>query len=330
MVATMVVMAALTLAGCGLDDAGGDVQRLEKQWEPLTLAAGQEETSLCASWTLGNDAPAYVRSVEMTSGPGWHHSNWFFVPADKIAVGPDGIWPCDERHFDQIEAGLAGGVLFAQSTGASHEIQAFPSGAALEVPAGARVVGQLHLLNAADRSLTTSIQLAVETIPAGDVTAKLAPFVAEFRPLAIPPGARSRFTASCEMYRPDFHVYYVLPHYHGLGVEMTVEAYGGAGDREIFRSGAVAGEPLGGVLDPPFDTTGASGIRFSCTYQNPTDRTVGYGNGDGEMCILLAYTDDRKRWAGGALFGEPRSLGVAPDGTLLFDAHCGLLGLPIR
>jgi hypothetical protein len=79
------------------------------------------------------------------------------------------------------------------------------------------------------------------------------------------------------------------------------------------------------VLDPPFDMTGAQGIRFSCSYDNPTDRTVRYGNGDGEMCILLAYTDDDSRWAGGSLLGTPREAGVAEDGTLLFEGTCGVL-----
>jgi hypothetical protein len=330
----LLVAVVVAVAACGVDGESGAKEpgsggaRLEKSWEPVTLAPGQEEPSLCASWTLDNTETLYVHAVEMTSGFGWHHSNWFFVPAGEIAVGPDGIWPCEERRFDQIEAGFVGGVLFAQSTGATHEVQQFQPGAAIAVPPGTRVVGQLHLLNATDAPLTTSVRLEAQTLASSDVTIELAPLALQFLPLSIPPRARSRFATTCEM-APDFKVYYVLPHYHGLGVGMTVESVRGDQGDVVFRSGAATGEPLGRVLDPPFDMTGAAGLRFSCTYDNPTDRTVRYGNGDGEMCVLLAYTDDRARWGGGALLGQPKQVGVDADGTLLFEAGCGILDVAL-
>ena len=44
-----------------------------------------EETSPCLQWTLNNDAPIYVQNVRLTNDGGSHHSNWFAVPAGRIA-----------------------------------------------------------------------------------------------------------------------------------------------------------------------------------------------------------------------------------------------------
>lgn len=331
------VSIAATLWACGTDDGGDppddvgkhEPGRIEMTWEPVTLQPGEEQPWLCASWTLDNDEPLYVHSVEMTSGQGWHHSNWLFVPADTVGVGPDGVWPCDERAFDPVAAGLVGGVLFAQSTQVSHEVQQFQPGAAIVVPPRSRIVGQLHLLNASDAPLTTSVQLTAQTLPPDDVEIRLAPLALQFMPLAIPPMSRARFTTSCDLGRSEFRVYYVLPHYHELGEDMTIEAYAAGDTRPLLQSDTRVGEPLGRVLDPPFDMTGAGGIRFSCTYLNAADRTVRYGNGDGEMCVLLAYTDDYARWGGGALLGPTRQVGVDPDGTLQFEAGCTVLDFPL-
>ena len=88
-------------------------------------------------------------------GPGFHHSNWLFVPASNPATGvigpfdgPDGTFTCADRGFDQAVAALKGGVLFAQSTQAQHDVQKFPAGAVIQIPAHSKIVATIHLLNA--------------------------------------------------------------------------------------------------------------------------------------------------------------------------------------
>jgi hypothetical protein len=44
------------------------------------------------------------------------------------------------------------------------------------------------------------------------------------------------------------------------------------------------------IFDPPIDTTPGQGFRYSCTYYNPTNQTVSFGEGfNQEMCFLWAY-----------------------------------------
>lgn len=154
-----------------------------------------------------------------------------------------------------------------------------------------------------------------------------------YRDLALPPVATSRFTGVCDgtvsAGRPlDFSVYYVLPHYHQFGRNLRLTAMGGAagGETLLFDRTSTIGEPLGTMLDPPIDVRGRAGLTFSCTFENDTLDPVYWGNRDGEMCMLLAFTDSTTRWAGGAFDGNAVT-GTSGDGVVLNEAPCTLYSL---
>jgi hypothetical protein len=323
---------AVTLSGgC---TAGNEAEQLvfEHSFTGILVPPGQELQNLCASWRLDNAHPIQVNSLQMAAGPGWHHSNWFHVPEGTFSVD-HGVWDCREE-FDVLTAGLSGGVLFAQSTQATAETQAFLPGAAIEVPAGSVMIGQLHIINASDRELETDLSLTVRGIPAAELVTPLYPLAFDLHQLAIPPLQRSRFETTCDMSSAwggplELAVHYLLPHYHAFGRSMNVEMFGG--DREgdpIFRVDADVGEPLGRSFTPPLSLQGASGIRFSCEYDNPTDQTIRFGNNaHSEMCILLAFTDLPVAWTGGFLRGNPTLRGVE-DGVAVYEGACDVLAIP--
>src|SRR5215813_1287935 len=145
----------LFLASCG-DDAASPSLTYQHDFGTQTLAAGQEHNALCQSWTLGNATDLWVNAVTLDTGGGYHHSNWFFVH-DNVFDGPDGAWECDSRGFNEVAAAISGGVLYAQSTQVRHEVQQFPPGVAVMVPAHSRIVGSTHLLNASPMPVTTDL-----------------------------------------------------------------------------------------------------------------------------------------------------------------------------
>jgi hypothetical protein len=317
--------------GCAGPDQVAPPAPITLEFPAIELGAGQERSDLCQSATLNNDEPLYVNAVHMQTGPGWHHSNWFFVP-EGMYPGPDGTWTCRDRDFDTLEAGLAGGVLFAQSTQASDEVQRFQPGVAVVIPPRSRIVGDVHLLNAADATYSTAITLDIEPIAASTVTTELLPATLVYFDLDIPAQQRSRFTGSCDMSELyggplDFRVHYVLPHYHGLGESLRLEAVGGDLDGQvIYDKTSAIGEPLGGALDPPFDLSGATGLRFSCTFDNRSDVSVGWGIGDQEMCVALAFVDSKWKWIGGVQ--EATALVGSEGGVSDYQGPCDMLGFP--
>lgn len=300
----------------------------------IDVDAGGELSELCQSATLHNDEPLYINTVQMSSGPAWHHSNWFFVPEDSFA-GDDGTWPCGDRDFDSVQAALVGGVLYAQSTQATAEAQAFEPGAAVYVPPHSKLIGDVHLLNASDSAVHTAMNLELDLLHEDEVDTILTPLELHYFPLRLPPKQRSSFGSECDYEAAyggavDFSIHYVMPHYHNLGVGMRIELFGGDRDGElVFESDSPVGTPMGGTLDHPLSMAGARGLRFSCTYDNPRDQAVGWGIGDQEMCVALVFTDSDVMWAGG-VEDSRESLGDAPDGTAEFGGPCTLYTLRAR
>jgi len=172
--------------------------RLAHAFGEFTTNPGQEVRGMCRSWTLGNATDLWVQSVELVQNEASHHSNWLFVPETSFD-GPDGMWKCADRGYDELTAALAGGVLYAQSTQATHEVQRFPDGAAIHLPAHARIISDIHLLNAGSTPITGHASLAVYSLDPSEVKHPLMPFHMTYQALTIPPRATSRFTGSCPL-----------------------------------------------------------------------------------------------------------------------------------
>jgi hypothetical protein len=311
---------------------GGDA--LVNDFGEFELTAGEERSDVCQSWTLGNETGLWVNAVELVNDGGYHHSNWLFTP-DTMYEGPDGAWSCDERGYGELEAAVAGGVLYAQSTQALHEVQKFPDGVALYVPPHARVIGGTHMLNVSTSTLATDLELRIYTIPSDQVQVPLAPFRFSYYDLTIPPLSQSAFTGECDMASAnptptpdgtlDMDLYYVLPHYHALGSSFRLEAFGGPRDGEvIYEIGGFTGEARGRAFDPPFSLAGAQGVRVTCGFDNPRSEEVGWGIGDQEMCVMLGFA--RSDFIYDDSVNSGASVGTV-DGVPSFSGECAVLGL---
>lgn len=263
-------------------------------------APGEEILDLCRSWTLGNETELWVSAVELTQDEASHHSNWMYV-TEGFYDGPDGIWPCAERDYHQLNAALAGGVLYAQSTQATHEVQLFPEGGAIRLPPHARIISDVHILNTTTEAIRGNAEVTIYTIPRERVTIPLAPFHIDYHALDIPPRVRSRFETVCDL-QGDFErttgepfrvrLFYSLPHTHALGTRVFLQAVGGPHDGEMLLDvSGYNGEARGLYYEPPVDLEGITGLRFGCEFTNPRAESVRWGFGDQEMCEMLGFIE---------------------------------------
>lgn len=293
----------------------------------VDLAVGDERLDLCQSWTLGNDEPIYVDSVTMDAGPGWHHSNWMWVP-DTQFVGDDGTFRCRDRSFDELSAALGGGgVFFAQSTQATHEVQSFEPGAAFLVPPHARVIGAIHVFNLSADPVSTALTFTVHGLPSTHVTTLLHGLALDNRGIEIAPHSTTRVDMACDLDTAvrgplTARIHYVLPHFHGLTTGWELLTVGGPNEGAlVYGTSSGIGDPLGGRIDPPFDLTGATGLRLRCTYENPGSDPVAWGPyRTDEMCMVLAYVDGEHQF-GGQSNGTPTTT-TAADGTVDETSSC--------
>jgi hypothetical protein len=305
--------------------------RLSREFADFTVEPGMEVLGLCQSWTLDNAEELWVNAVAMQQDVASHHSNWTFVP-DNLYAGPDGVWPCVDRDYHQLNAAIAGGVLYAQSTQAATEVQKFPAGVAVRIPPYSRIIGDVHLLNASDKSVTGHVRLSLYTLPLADVGVKLVPFHLTYEGLNIPPHASSRFTGSCAVSEQfpgstlAMKVYYVLPHTHSMATRFFLDVLGGPRDGEnMIEVKGFTSEAHGRAYDPPIEMQGANGYRFGCEYENLRDEYVIWGFGDKEMCELLGFAD--------SAYAFESSIDTADadgtDGSLqLFTGPCFTIAFP--
>src|SRR5262249_42495540 len=125
------------------------------------------------------------------------------------------------------------------STQSQHDVQAFPTGAAVKIPAHAKLVTTIHLLNPGDTALHLTPEITLTPIPESTVTKQLAGVSFEDHALGLPPNKQSKFTLDCDLQpqwsilqnqggvsspSPDFKLYYALAHYHALGTGFQLEA----------------------------------------------------------------------------------------------------------
>ncbi|MCC6526194.1 MAG: hypothetical protein IT373_26340 [Polyangiaceae bacterium] len=318
----LVAMALTLLAACG-DEAGRVDAAPPPPPPPLvhdfpehTVLPGEEVLGLCRSWTLDNDAPIDVNAVTLAQTEALHHANFVFVP-DTLFAGPDGEWPCVERSFSQVAAVEGGGgVLYAHAVGTATYTQQLPPGVAVRLPARARIIGDLHLLNVDVEPAVGRATLTLQPLAASATTTVVRPFALHYGGLAIPPHATSRFSGTCDVASEapggvlDARVHYVMPQTSYLGTRVFAEVAGGPNDGELLldAAGPIVGVAHGVTFDAAIDLAGAAGLRFGCEYDNPRDVTVQWGFGDQEMCDVFGFAD-------APYYFDSRIDTAQPDGT---------------
>lgn len=313
-------------AGVCVDEPAGE--KMVHAFAEETIEAGGEVTSLCRSWTLGNETETWVHAVQFRQNEVSHHANFVFVPDTEYA-GDDGFWSCPDRGYDFYQATSKGGLLYPQSTQATVELQAFPDGAALRLPPHTRIVSDVHLVNATKEAVTGHATLTLYTVPKEQVKTKLSPFHIEYVDLHVPPHGDARYSTSCEIAAPVSaatgvpwapKLYYTLPHTHQYGKRVFLEILGGPNDgTKIFETAAYDGAAHGRAYDPPIDLTGAKGFRYGCEFRNPTDGELQWGFAAGEMCEIFGFVNDAPFFWATAGMSQP----AGKDGSVeLFESGC--------
>ena len=324
----LLASAALSTAACqdlpadtdGAPDGPAETRTITHGFGPLALPGFEDNAGRCASWRLDNEQALYVQAVQLANEGSFHHSNWIVVPEDAYP-GEDGYWDCASRGFEEVGAAQRGTVLFAQSTQSYSEEQRLAPGAVIKIPPRHKIVGLLHTLNTSPRDAAAQLWLSLELLHPRSVTTVVTPMTLQYRALDLPPEQESRFTGTCDLSAAHslatlqplaLRLHYILPHYHYLGNYFDVTIIGGALDgQSVYRLTGFNGEGNGKTFDPPLELPGATGLRFTCGYDNWRNQSVRWGNGDGEMCVMLALVESEA--VIGASVDSNYAVGVTDD-----------------
>jgi hypothetical protein len=259
---------------------------------PETTLAPGEESFPCMIYPLTVDGPSHlVGGAKLNAGLGMHHGNITTRPSTG-----EGVRPCppeEQGAFgnEAVDIVNGGAVLFASSTQVEgEEWQSFPDGMGFRVREGFEIVARMHFLNSGAVPLTLAPSYEFFTVDEALVETELGPFAWVFQGFEIPPKSDYTVEAECKLPAP-MNVVHVLPHMHALGTAFQAAFLGGPLDGTRFLD-SPGYDPEAGVMlqyEPAVDLSQGDGMRFGCSWRNPSDQAIGEGVGVNEMCILFGY-----------------------------------------
>jgi hypothetical protein len=240
-----------------------------------SLAPG-EEKYVCVRATLSHDI--HVARFRPEAGVGTHHT-LLTVTSD---AEPDGVSDCDGYENGQV-------ALFASGYGT--EELALPPGVAVRVGAGTKLLLNVHLLNTTTEAQAGATGTSVFLVDAGEVVERAEVFLAgKVDDLEVIPGESTQ-RGTCT-FAAASNVYAIMPHMHARGSHIAVAARRAAGDATLLDEPFDVDDQRYRVTDPATPMAAGDRLEVTCTYQNTTPITYGFGPlSSDEMCyaITLRY-----------------------------------------
>jgi copper type II ascorbate-dependent monooxygenase-like protein len=242
-------------------------------WQELALTdwrlpSGQE-TYLCLTVTANADT--YITAFKSIGSTGTHHAT--LSAADGLTDGVvEGCGPV--AMYRQIFA-----------SGTTEVEQTMPKDVAMRIDYGQQIVLRLHLFNTQNDALTGRSGVIVKTTSAYAVKQFAGSVLAGTISLSIPPGTSTQ-TGTCTL-GVDATVFNVFPHMHQLGRSMKAAALLADGTEKTLYDGPFQFDEQKRYVIDPLQMRAGDRVRVECTYNNPTQTTVGFGESSlDEMCFL--------------------------------------------
>lgn len=286
------------MAGCGDDDAAGDdtptpdagdttpdaggPDAAPGDWVPViqanwTLAAGKEGY-ICASKTLTEDL--YIGGYRPIAPAGTHHTVLSY--GEPTGTDDPGS-PCSATSENPF-------WIYASGVGTNELV--LPDGVGVKIPAGQQIHVNLHLFNIGDQALSGLSGVEILPVNAASVVHEADMFLPGDISMKILAGSSGHVeTGNCTA-KYDQTLVALFPHMHQLGVHFKTEIVRGGQTIQTLWDEPYQFDSQEFALLNQVEIKAGDVIRTTCTYDNPGNLDVGFGNSSNqEMCfsILIRY-----------------------------------------
>jgi len=249
---------------------------------PIAVPQGAERTA-CTYLSLPSKKDLAVNRIKIKVKGGSHHIH-LYRPYDAGARFPNGEETCDfALDFDVWQLILASQNILLHWK--------LPDGVAFRFKAGEQLLAQTHFVDTGLLEAPEDGWAAYNlyAIPEKKVEHWAGALFGQDRDVVVPPGT-STATTKCVFSRP-VKLLALTGHYHFRGTKFTVNEWDGERTgRELYG--------FEGYTEPAFKRYGGaegtpeiSGLEWTCTYENPTDETYGFGpfTDRNEHCNLFGF-----------------------------------------
>ena len=255
---------------------------------PVNVPGGVEKTQ-CITKRLGNSKQLRVNRIQNRHGDASHHLRVYRVADEKEQLTPI---DCDP-FTDTIDPTKGSPLMVTQK---AEEELALPKGVAFTLAPNQMVRLEMHYVNASAEAKSLKATSTFIEIPEPEFKYE-ADFMFVGNPdIKIPP--KSKFTLG-PTYLPlpetheGIHFFAITGHQHKMGKNVRVDvvpAKDGPAKSVYDVKNWLWNEPETVFHDPPFDIPKGGGFRFTCDFENVTDKEVRFGEkANNEMCFFWAY-----------------------------------------
>ncbi|MFO0755864.1 MAG: hypothetical protein U0359_05205 [Byssovorax sp.] len=242
------------------------------------VEAGAEKYA-CWGFQVPADADLDLVGFQVqVQGAGVHHYG-IFTDSSGMSKGDD--YECESM-------GITWGLVTGGGVGTPGV--SFPEGTAMKLPAGRRLIVQLHMLNTSSDAVEIGEQRfnLIGAKPGSYEPVGL--LIAGTLDINIPAHQKGvQASGGCTLTDPMEHIFAVFPHMHRLGTNITttVSTAGGAPKAVSNITWDFKDQ---GIYEASSSAKVGDDVKVTCTYDNATDKDVKFGlhSGD-EMCVDVLY-----------------------------------------
>jgi len=249
------------------------------------MPPGQEVTK-CTLKRLGNVDPIFVTGIKSILAQGSHHLIIYKSNETEEQAEPFDCIPFTE--------GLTGGTFPLMISQKPEEHLEFPNGIAIQLEANQMIRIESHFLNYFPEEITAHADIVFETIKEEDVVSEANMLFYGSPDFTVKPNQETQTPWFHLSQWADTNVFALTGHTHQLGINVEVYKTSGPEDdgNEIYPLDQefVWSESPVIQYDPPLNFGEGDGFRYRCTWNNPTNKSVGFGeSANAEMCFFWAY-----------------------------------------
>lgn len=289
---------------------------------PIETPPGGERI-LCVVADVGNAERIGINRIESETSLSVHHFGFYKVFGMEEQLEPFECTPFSSKLDPEVA------IVSFVTQGTQDSLQ-LPPGVGFEFEANQKLLLEIHFLNAGDETVSTEGRLRF--FPTEEAEFQAASLLFVTNPYVAVPGnstveiAPAFFTMPEQARDAPFRYNFFSGHTHKLGIGFQLEV---ASSRDAegtmiaqYGEGEWAWEePELTVLDESLDLSEGAGLRYACTYQNPTSETIPFGpSANDEMCAFWTYYWPYEPGDPSACLASPSSVACCPGDPSTCDA----------
>lgn len=249
------------------------------------MAPGKEQTK-CVIKKLDNPEAIWVTGIHSKLDSGSHHMIVYKTGDTEEQTEP---FECDP--FTETLTGKAFPLLITQ---VSDESLVMPPGVAVKFEPYQAIRIEAHFLNYFPEEITAHGEVSFDTILEEDVWSEADMLFYGDVGFELPPNQEHQTNWSFLTVAEDVEVFAMTGHTHQFGTNVEVYYADGVEDDSTpvypLEQPFQWDESPVTQYDPPLKFNGSNGLRFRCSWDNPTDEKIGFGeSANQEMCFVWAY-----------------------------------------